>query len=86
MSTVEVIAIVIVGWFLVSLLFALVAGRIIQIHRCPRPDLCETCRVPDHQDAQTGPAESAQLNEHAAIGVALRLEAVDQRRRRSVRY
>ncbi len=37
MTTAEIVALVIGGWSLVSFLFALAAGRIIQIFRCHCP-------------------------------------------------
>jgi hypothetical protein len=70
MITTEVVALAIAAWFLISFLFGLVAGRIIQTCRCPRPGSCAICRVPGGQDSPEGSNESAEPNELSGMRVA----------------
>jgi len=70
MITTEVVALAITAWFLISFLFGLVAGRIIQICRCPHPGACEICRLPDEQEPQTAAHESAEANEPVELRIA----------------
>ena len=70
MISTEVVALAITAWFLISFLFGLVAGRIIQICRCPHPGACEICRLPDEHEPQSAVQESAGTNEHAELRVA----------------
>ena len=70
MITTEVVALAITAWFLISFLFGLVAGRIIQICRCSRPGSCAICRVPGEQDPPEGSGESAEPNALAGMRIA----------------
>jgi hypothetical protein len=70
MITTEVVALAIAAWFLMSFLFGLAAGRIIQICRCAHPGACEICRLPDEQEPQSAPDASAEPKEHAGIVLA----------------
>ena len=70
MITTEVVALALTAWFLIAFLFGLVAGRIIQICRCPHPGDCEICRVPGEQEPECIADESAEPNEHAGVRVA----------------
>jgi hypothetical protein len=70
MITTEVVALAIAAWFLISFLFGLVAGRIIQTCRCHRPGFCEICRVPGGQDPPEGSKEPAEPNALAGMHIA----------------
>ena len=73
MITTEVVALALTAWFLISFLFGLAAGRIVQICRCPHPGACEICRVPgepDSQESDLQETESAKPIEHAGLRVA----------------
>ncbi len=85
MTTGEVVAVVMAGWFLISFLAGLAAGRAIQVYRARCPRLRQIFGQPPRLLSETGLDDSGDAFESAGIPVFLSMK-LDGPGNWSVRY